>query len=84
MGIDSGNAGVYEDGNVIVNFRRHVKRQEAEDLITRLGLKALNWIGSIRFMLVEVPTGEELKWISEFTKSDLVGSANLNYIKRTC
>lgn len=71
----------YVEGCILVIFNKET-RESATQFIESVGLKAGNWIQSIRMLVVTVPVGEEDNWICKMRSYNIVKHAELNHIHR--
>ena len=74
----------YRKGRIIVSFCRDVDMAEGRKLIKSFGLTSAAELPITRSFLVEVPEGEEAKWIKKFLKEDKVCAAEFDYTLKIC
>ncbi len=75
----------YAEGVILVTFNEGVTEQQAREAVASLGLTARPYYTeSIRMLHVEVPVGEEQRWVVKLntTRPNLIEGADLNHIHR--
>ncbi len=75
----------YAEGVILVCFNEGVTEQRAREVVTSLGLTARPYYNeSIRMLHVEVPIGEEQRWVVKLNtlRPNLIEGAELNHIHR--
>ncbi len=67
----------YKEGEILVTLQNNVTEAEISTLVKSYNL-TLKQFNSFSSSVIQVPKGEETKWVDEFKKSNIVKSANLN------